>query len=318
MSNKIVATIVSILMLIPALLGFYKNDINDTEEAYLERIASVAYENTIETAIPQTEIYNMIINHFNAPLAEGKTEKKAIVLGYDGCRADALPLAQGEMSAINKLLNDGASLRLAYCGGVNYPDGENTQATSTAPGWCSLLTGVWADKNGVYGNGQPKSMEYKTLMTSLIEEGKMDKASFITIWDGHFTAENATYTPEKQYCEENGLAVSFKECATNVLCGAETVDQLSEADCPDFTIAIYEGTDGAGHTFGFSYDNPCYKAGFELNEKLAYSAIEAIEGRETYESEDWLIIITSDHGGFGTGHGGPSIQERMIFVAANK
>lgn len=314
----ILTKLISFLMLLPALFGLYKEDANDTEAVYMEKIESIGYENTIETAIPQTEIYNMIVDHFNAPLPEGKTEKKAVVLGYDGCRADALTLVNGPVSGINKLLKDGASLNLAYCGGVNYPDGENTQATSTAPGWCSLLTGVWADKNGVYGNGQPKNMEYKTLMTSLIEEGKMDRASFLTIWDGHFSNEDSTYTPEKAYCEEKGLNVSFTKCDTNVICGMTAIKELSEEDCPDFMIAIFEGPDGAGHSFGFSYDNPCYKAGFELNEKLSFGAITAIESRPTYENEDWLIIITSDHGGFGTGHGGPSIQERMVFIVSNK
>lgn len=310
--------LLSFFMLIPALCGLYKDDAKDTEQAYLDVLGTIPYENTIETAIPQTEIYNMIVDHFNAPLPEGKTEKKAIVIGYDGCRADALSLVTGTTSGIGKMLRDGASLKLSYCGGVNYPDGENTQATSTAPGWCSLLTGVWADKNGVYGNGQPKNMEYKTLMTSLIEEGTIDSASFLTKWGGHFDDEDATYVPEKEYCEANGLNVSFKNCGTNVITGTTCISQLASADCPDFIISILEGTDGAGHSFGFSINNPCYQAGFRLNETLAFGALLTIEARETYETEDWLIIITSDHGGFGTGHGGPTIQERMIFIVSNK
>ncbi len=310
--------LLSFFMLIPALCGLYKDDAKDTEQAYLDVLGTIPYENTVETAIPQTEIYNMIVDHFNAPLPEGKTEKKAIVIGYDGCRADALSLVGGTTSAINKMLNDGASLNLSYCGGVNYPDGENTQATSTAPGWCSLLTGVWADKNGVYGNGQPKNMENKTLMTSLIEEGKMDSASFLTIWGGHFTDEDATYVPEKEYCEANNLNVKFEKCATNVITATTCMSELASSDCPDFTIAILEGPDGAGHSFGFSINNPCYQAGFQLNDTLAFGTLLTIEARETYETEDWLIIITSDHGGFGTGHGGPTIQERMIFIVSNK
>ena len=35
-------------------------------------------------------------------------------------------------------------------------------------------------------------------------------------------------------------------------------------------------------------------------------------------AEDGLIIIASDHGGFGTTHGNESIAERMIFVVMNK
>ena len=313
----VLSKIISIVMIIPALFGIYINDKKDTNESYLEKIAQVEYENTVETAVAQTELYDMIYDHFNSPLPEGKTEKKAIVIGYDGCRADALTLTENNFSGINKMLGNGASLKLAYCGGVNYP-AENTQDTSTAPGWCSVLTGVWADKNGVTGNGITKTMEYKTLMTSLTEEKVIDSASFITSWNGHFETDNSTYKLEKEYCEEKGLNVRFNYCLEDTASARTAIKDIKSDDCSDFIFAIYEGTDHAGHTFGFSSNNPIYRAGFRLNDILAYRTLEAIESRGTYESEDWLIILTSDHGGFETDHGGPSIQERMIFILTNK
>ena len=316
-SMKFFSKILSVFLMIPALFGLYTNDAEDTEAAYREKTAQVAYENTIETAIPQTELYDIISDHFNSPLPEGKTEKKAIVIGYDGCRADALTFVEDSYSGINKMLSGGASLNYAYCGGVNYP-AVNTQDTSTAPGWCSVLTGEWADKTGITGNGITKTLEYKTLMTSLVEEKVIDSASFITIWDGHFEADNSTYKLEKEYCEENGIDVDFSLNATNTIAAGAAIKDIKKADCSDFIFAIYEGTDGAGHAFGFSTNNPIYQAGFRVNDILAYRTLEAIESRETYESEDWLIIITSDHGGINTDHGGPSIQERMVFIVSNK
>ncbi len=312
-----ISKLISFFLLIPALFGLYKTDDKDTQELYLENIAAVGYENDVETAIPQTDLYGMIKDHFESELPEGKTEKKAIIIGYDGGRADALILADGPFSGIKKLRDAGGSCVLAYCGGVNYP-AENTQATSTAPGWCSILTGVWAEENGVYGNGQIKDLTHKTLLTSLTEDGIIDSATFITIWDGHFVDENSTYKDEKAYCEENNLPVSFNYCATNTVAAAKAIEDITQDDCSDFIFAIYEGPDGAGHGFGFSVNNPCYQVGFKLNDQEAHTTITAIENRPTYETEDWLIILTSDHGGFGTGHGGPTIQERMTFVVTNK
>lgn len=309
--------ILSIILIIPALFGLYGSDEKDTNEAYLEKIAQVGYENKIETAIPQVEIYNMITEHFNSPLPEGKTAKKAIIIGYDGCRADALTLAEKNFSGVNKMLNNGPSINLVYCGGVNYP-AENTQDTSTAPGWCSIMTGVWADKHGITGNGITKDMNYKTLMTSLTESKVIDSASFITSWDGHFVTDDSTYKAEKAYCEENGLDVEFNYCSGDTESANTAIKDIKSDDCSDFIFAIYEGTDHAGHSFGFSINNPIYRAGFRLNDVLAYRTLNAIESRETYDSEDWLIIITSDHGGFETGHGGPTIQERMTFIITNK
>lgn len=58
---------------------------NDKSKTYTATVNSMTlYENTLETAIPQTEIYNIINDHLNDPLAEGKTEKKVMVIGYDG------------------------------------------------------------------------------------------------------------------------------------------------------------------------------------------------------------------------------------------
>ena len=309
--------IISIFLMIPALLGIYSVDTNDTETAYLELVSQVKYENSIETATPQIELYNIIYNHFNSPLPQGKTEKKAIIIGYDGCRADALTFTEKYFSGITKMLNDGATLKLSYCGGVNYP-AVNSQQTSTAPGWCSILTGVWADKHGVTDNGITKTLEYKTLFTTLTENGTIDSATFITSWDGHFETDNATYNLEKAYCEENDLNVSFNCCSGDIASANAAISNIKQENCSDFIFAIYEGTDHAGHGFGFSVNNPIYRAGYILNDILAYRTIKAIENRDSYESEDWLIILASDHGGFETGHGGPTIQERMTFYITNK
>ena len=313
MLNKII----SIFLLIPALCGLYTADANDSEEIYRNNIEQIAFENTVETANPQTDLYNLVKNHFNSALPEGKTEKKAIIIGYDGCRADALGLIINGCSGIQKMLDDGASVRLSYCGGINYP-AENTQATSTAPGWCSILTGEWADKTGITGNSITKSLEYKTLLTTLTEDEIIDKASFTTSWDGHFINDDSTYKLEKQYCEDNDINVAFNYCSSDTATASTTLKDIKSEDCSDFLFTILEGPDHSGHSFGFSTNNPIYKIGFQLNEIQALRILNAIENRDTYEREDWLIIITSDHGGFGTGHGGPSIQERMTFFVCNK
>lgn len=309
--------IIGFILLIPALLGLFSSDAKDTEEAYREKVASVAYENTVETAIPQTDLYNVIKNHFSAPLPEGKTEKKAIVIGYDGCRADALTLMPKSFSAIQKMVDEGYPLNISYCGGINYPE-KNTQATSTAPGWCSILTGVWADEHGITGNGITKSVEPKTLLVSLVEDKTIDSATFITRWDGHFVNDDSTYKAEKEYCENNSLNVEYIHTSGDLASANKTIGNIKQDDCSDFIFAIYEGPDAAGHGFGFSTNSPIQEAGFVINDILAYNTIKAIENRDTYESEDWLIILTSDHGGYGTGHGGDTIQERMTFVICNK
>ncbi len=325
MKKKILSIIAILLVVIGVTLIFtvaipkleYAKDSNDTEELFRENVALVGYENTIETAIPQTELYNMIKSHFESPLAEGKTEKKAIIIGYDGCRADVLTEMLDGKSAIDVLADEGASINLAYCGGVNYP-AENTQDTSTAPGWCSILTGVWADEHGITANDITKSLEYKTLLTSLVEENIIDSSSFITKWKGHFDRKNSTYLEEKAYCEENNLNVAFNRCKNDEASHEYTLNEIKKSDCADFIFVIYEPTDSTGHNYGFTINNPRYKEAFKTADNYGFETLNAIKQRDTYETEDWLIIITSDHGGIETDHGGASIQERMTFIVTNK
>ena len=321
--KKIIISIISIVVVLAIVGGSvaayilrFAKDEGDTEELFLKNVESVGYTNTIETAIPQTELYDVINSHFNSELPDGKTEKKAIVLGYDGCRADVLKYTQ-KNSAINKLLDDGAELKLSYCGGVNYPE-KNTQDTSTAPGWCSILTGQWADVHGITGNGIPKSLDTKTIMTTLTENKVIDSASFITRWKGHFENDDSTYINEKAYCEENNLNVSFNRCKNDEESHVFTLNEVKKDACSDFIFVIYEHTDATGHDYGFTINNPKYREAFAQEDTYALEVIEAIEKRETYDTEDWLIIITSDHGGIGTDHGNDSIQERMTFIVANK
>ncbi len=319
MKKKILIAVSVILVIGLALtlhFTWYMSDSKDTEELFRENVEAVGYENTTETAIPQTEIYNVIKNHFSSDLPEGKQEKKAIIIGYDGCRADILTQMQEGNSAVSAMLADGATINLTYCGGVNYPE-VNTQDTSTAPGWCSILTGVWADVHGITGNDITKSLETKTLLTSLTEEKIIDSAAFITKWAGHFSRKNATYLLEKQYCEENSLDVNFNKCKNDKASFEATLEEIGQQDCADFIFVIYEPTDATGHSLGFSFNNPKYKKAFITADAYGFETLNAIKARETYEQEDWLIIITADHGGIGTGHGGASLQERMTFTVMN-
>lgn len=312
--QKVICVIASFFMLIYGTIA--GTNFGDKRSDYEENVASVGYSNTLETAVPQTEIYNMITDHFTSPLPEGKTEKKLLVLGYDGCRTDALSLLDTDgQGGISYLLSTGATAQIAYCGGVNYP-AINTQATSTAPGWCSILTGQWADVHGIDGNGIEKSNDTLTLLTTLVEDNTVDSSAFYISWDGHFNGSDTTYVQEKAYVEEKGLDVTFLDAEDDNGTTANTVADLQSTNCTDFIFTILEHTDHAGHDTGFSVNNPDYQKAFADAEAQGREIINAVESRATYATEDWLIIVTTDHGGYNTGHGSLTLQERMTFIIA--
>ena len=69
---------------------------------------------------------------------------------------------------------------------------------------------------------------------------------------------------------------------------------------------------------GFAPTNVKYVSAFRNAEATGTDIIETITNRDTYDTEDWLILITTDHGGIGGSHGGPSFEERMTFIVSNK
>lgn len=314
---KIVVPVLIAAAAVLVTLFFLWHPVGDTQDRYLERVYSNEhFANDLETAVPQTAIYNIIMDHFASPLPDGKTEKKAIVLGYDGCRLDAVKAIDGKTDgAINLLLNGGGKMYISYAGGVPYPR-INTQDTSTAPGWCSMLTGVLADVHGITKNDVVKSNDHLTLLTTLVEDGLADDSAFYVSWKGHFSRENATYLDEVKYTEEKGLGVSFVRSKNDKGTAAAITADVTSESCSDFIFSTFEYCDHAGHQTGFF--NARYDKGFKNADATAEAIINAIRSRDTYETEDWLIVITSDHGGIGRAHGGASIQERYTMIVVSK
>lgn len=318
-TTKVISVVLGLIMIASCVSPVSIAMIKDSVESYDSAVESVKQiKNDFKSAIPQTEIYNMINKHFSSPLADGKTEKKCIVIGYDGTRADVLSKFDGlEKSAISDVLDMGGSISLGYCGGVNWPE-KNTQATSTAPGWCSILTGEWADQHGIYENYVNKSNDHLTLLTTLAENKTIDSSKFCVSWDSHFSNDKGTYTLEKQYCEDNHINTQFIDAKNDNGTLNNVLTDVKEEACSDFLFCIFEHGDHCGHQSGFNVKNPGYVKAFERNESFGDEIIKTIQSRETYDKEDWLIIITTDHGGINLEHGGDSKQERYTFICANK
>ena len=108
-----------ILFLLGCMMGTNHSDL---QKDYVARVEGLTLlENDMDAALPQTEVYTYVYNHLHGALPAGKTAKKAIVIGYDGCRLDALSLMDdAHDSAIRALLADGGKVYACYCGGKPY------------------------------------------------------------------------------------------------------------------------------------------------------------------------------------------------------
>ncbi len=82
----------------------------------------------------------------------------------------------------------------------------------------------------------------------------------------------------------------------------------------DATVVYYADPDIAGHTNGFTNDNPGYYGEIVQFDRYVGDLMDAINAPPSRANEEWLIVSTSDHGGFETWHGGEHLSERNVFV----
>ena len=45
--------------------------------------------------------------------------------------------------------------------------------------------------------------------------------------------------------------------------------------------------------------------------------VSSLQSRPNYGEENWMVLVTTDHGGTGTSHGGNSEGERRVFILAS-
>ena len=319
--------IVGIVTLAYMISGSYYSDLTVD---YFKRLNSIdVYENSTVTAIGARKVHDIIEDHFSSELPEGKKVKKAVFIGFDGVRADTFrDLDTHEKSALNSVLNDGGHAYLSYAGGINFPY-YNIQATDSAPGWTTMLTGELYYKTGVLWNDYEKDDKYPTIMKSLIDDELADKTSFYSAWGSYI---DTTLNSENESNKANGYNANYVDAGKYVIEGKNTgagidedvavtdlaVADLQNADCSDFIFALYESTDEYGHAAGFHPDNEPYMNAFAFEDELAQQIIDAIKARPTYGEEDWLIIMSSDHGGFNHSHGYCMAMERYTYIVCNK
>jgi predicted AlkP superfamily pyrophosphatase or phosphodiesterase len=237
--------------------------------------------------------------------------KHALVIGIDGVRVDALQ--QASTPHLDTLIADGTVTYDAFAGGVLGTPTE--QGTWSGPGWSSILTGVWIDKHGVGFNGflAPRFDEYPHFFARIRElEPNAYLSSFVTwgpINENILASEEAdeAFWPMESDSAKGDIAVTDAVVAHF---GEQT---------PTVVFVQLDEVDHQGHVAGHAATVPEYIDALETVDAQIGEMLDAVRARPTYDQELWLVVVTTDHGGIGTGigHGGQSDDERTIFIIAS-
>lgn len=270
------------------------------------------FSNRSGEELPQTIVHDVVMNHFGDSSQNAGKKKMACIIGVDGTRADGMTILP-EDSGIRRVAAEGG-LYLSFAGG----DEDYKQPTATAPGWTSILTGVWADKHGVTRNYTEKNDEYPTFVTELAKKyGTSGMLAFG--WDGH-VGENcrSTYLPEWKAVQASGLDVVYHNFDSDEQIFKSMMDMAENAQNSTAFFCVFDDVDENGEKSGFSVKKEKYAAEIEDCNNKVEKIYNAIKSRPTFSEEDWLVIVTTDHGGSGHKHGTHNIGCTETWIACNK
>lgn len=253
--------------------------------------------------------------------------RKVVIILVDGIATDMLYKANTPV--LDKMANDGGFAE-AYVGGERNTITETP--TISAVGYNSMLTGTWVNKHNVWGNKiVAPNYNYPTIFRLFKDTFPEKKMAIFSTWldnrtklvgeglvatknirlDYHFDGlelDTLKYPHDK---EKKYLKRIDGEVAR------EAANYIYEKG-PDLSWVYLEHTDDIGHLYGESkefYEIVSYE------DALIGMINDAVELREKETGEDWLVIVTTDHGRRpkdGKHHGNQTERERSTWVALNK
>ena len=256
-------------------------------------------------------------------------QKRAIFIIVDGIPADLIEKLP--TPALDSIAG-GKGYKRAFVGGER--GGYSQTPTISAVGYNSVLTGTWVNKHNVWGNygkdiANP-NYHYKTIFRVLKDNDPSKKIAIFSSWLDNRTklvGDNLPGTDHIQmdykYDSLEYDTINYPKDTTSIRMhhiDEAVVNKAAEVikkDAPDLSWVYLEYTDDMGHTFG---DSQQFFDAIKTMDNQMSRIWKSIEYRKKNYNEDWLVVITTDHGrdsATGMHHGGQSDRERSGWIVTN-
>ncbi|MDB5226834.1 MAG: metalloenzyme superfamily [Bacteroidota bacterium] len=206
--------------------------------------------------------------------------KKLLIIGIDGCRADVITKQFApEMDSIIHLNNTAYSYKM-----------KNERFTMSAANWTSMLTGVHCNKTCARKNNfkHNKIAKYPHFFKYLEQKDSTLQTASFPHWmqiNKYIVNGNADYAP---YTKEEPSDERVKNKA---------VEWLQSSNMPDAMFIHFDDVDHNGHAHGFSPKRKEYTDAVSQVDKYVHDIFLKLRERKQKYKEDWLVIISTDHGG---------------------
>lgn len=230
--------------------------------------------------------------------------KKAMLIGISGVQLSSLQALVQQGKAPNFA---GFTLMPAYTGGIVGSAGQ--QPTLSEPGWATVLTGTWANRHAVRDNDATQ-LAAPSVFALLSQAATPRRATASVTRQEPLAALLASES-------ERGGIERLSLCADDA-CVVDSTTASIGAGTADLVVANLSDPGAVVRTKGIGpeYDSALQSADAALG-KLA-SAV--AQRRQAHPEEDWLLVLTTDHGpatdGFSDGL--QLLANKTAFIGLNK
>lgn len=220
--------------------------------------------------------------------ADAARKPKALVIMLDGMRADSVE----NVAAPNmRMLRDGKWQPGYKCAWSLSAHTIYDAITVSGPNHTAIATGVTTKKTTIKQNHK-STCDFKKWPSWLVRvadarPGTKGLFMFSWKWD-----EQISPDPRVKFIHGSDAANA-----------AAMPKILAAADAPDAVMWYIDWPDHGGHGFGYYPYTTGHLNTVYLSDKAIGDALKAIASRPTFKDEDWMIVVTADHGGYWRTHG---------------
>ena len=233
---------------------------------------------------------------FTAPIiSQIPGVKHVVIIGCDGLSPAGVQKAK--TPNMDDLMRRGAYTLRA----------RGVMPTSSSPNWASMIMGAGPEQHGITSNAwRPDKFE---IAPTAVGSGGIFPTIFGVLREQQPSAVIACFH------DWGGFGILFEREALDIIEDTDGPAKTTEraiayfkAKQPELTFIHLDHIDHAGHKYGYRTSE--YYKSVEEADRLIGETLQGLEAVGMLEQT--VLIVTSDHGGVGKGHGGATMAEIEI------